>query len=616
VADPRRGRSAIGPRELRWLRPLVVFATAVLITAVLYWARVVLIPIALAALLAFLLGPLVTRLQRRGLARTVAVIVVVALAFSVLGGIAWVLVIQITGLADDLPLYRSTIKEKIADARTLGRDTAFGRVQRLLDEVLGEIRREEPARERTDEPVAVVVQPDRQAYARELLQWAEPLVTFGVVLALTIFMLVRRGELRDRLIRLGGFGRVPLTTKALDEAAERITHYLGMQVAINGTFGVLVGIGLALIGLPYAILWGFLAGILRFVPYIGAWLSALMPLALSVAVFPTWSQSLMVGAFFLVLEPLIFLVIEPLLYGTTAGVSEVALLVAVAFWTWLWGPVGLILATPLTVCLVVLGRHVPELELIAVMLGDEPVLEPHLACYQRLLAGDQDEAAEIVESYAASQGAERVPDEVLLPALRALRRDLDRGRLTDEDAQLVITAIREIADGLGSGAEVVRPPEPGTFAEACARLGILGCPARDEMDHAGLVMLGELLGPGGPLDLASPQLLSAEMVAIAAERRPAIVCVAALPPGGMAHARYLLKRLRRELPDARILVGRWGRNGPPEETRQQLLAAGADEVGMTLLETRDQILRLLPLLAGGTGEEPGAPVPALEPQTA
>jgi predicted PurR-regulated permease PerM len=594
----------------------VIFATAVLITAVLYWARVVLIPLALATLLAFLLGPLVTALQRRGLARSVAVVVVVALAFSALAGIAWVLVVQITGLANDLPLYRDTIKEKLADARSLGRDTAFGRVQRLLDDVLGEIRREEPVRERTDEPVAVVVQPDRQAYARELLQWAEPLVTFGIVLALTLFMLVRRGELRDRLIRLGGFGRVPVTTRALDEAAERITHYLVVQVAINGSFGVAVGVGLALIGLPYAVLWGFLAGILRFVPYVGAWLSALMPLALSLAVFPSWSQSLLVAGLFLVLEPLIFLVIEPLLYGTSAGVSEVALLVAVAFWTWLWGPVGLVLATPLTVCLVVLGRHVPELELMAVLLGDEPVLEPHLAFYQRLLAGDQDDAAEIVEAYATAYGVERVPDDVLLPALRAVRRDLDRGRLADEDAQLVITATREIVEGLDTLTAAGPASEPGVFDEACGRLGLLGCPARDELDHLGLTMLGELLGTGCRLDVVSPHLLTAEMVAIAAERRPAIVCVAALPPGGMAHARHLLKRLRRELPDSRILVGRWGRNGPPAETRAALVDAGADEVGMSLLETRDQIRQLLPLLAGAEEEAAAAAASALRRESA
>ncbi len=594
---PRRGSGA-----LRKLRPLIILATLVLVTGSLYLARPVLMPVAVAMLLTFLLSPAVVALQRRGVARTLSVLVVVLLTVSVLGGVGWLLAIQVKNLANELPKYQDNIRQKIADVRWAGRGTVLDRLQRMVNELLGEMKKQEPGGGGQD-PVPVVIQSDKPALIRQLPTLMESLVTVGLVIALVIFMLIRRQELRDRLIRLGGGRRLPLTTRALDEAGERISHYLSRLSIINSTFGAAVGLGLFLIGLPYALLWGFLAGLLRFIPYVGPWLAAILPSLLALAVFDGWVQPLLVIGLFAVVEPTIFLVIEPIFYGAGAGISEVALLIAVGFWTWLWGPVGLVLATPLTVCLVVLGKHVRELEFLVILMGDEPVLETHVRYYQRLLAEDQDEAAQIVEGYVAEHPLERVYDELLVPALKCAKRDRARDELPDEEEQFVLSATREIVEELETRplAEAGSPagraqPSPAPRAAGDGGVRVLGCPARDEVDELALVMLRHLLaGTRCELTIAGSELTSAELVALVRETRPAAICVAALPPGGVARTRYLVKRLRATLPEAKILVGRWGRNGNHhEETRAHLLSAGADEVGTTLLETREQLAQLLP----------------------
>jgi predicted PurR-regulated permease PerM len=603
VSRPREGL----PREYRALRPLLSFATLVLVGAVLYWAGAVLIPVAIATLLAFLLTPLVTTLQRRGLRRGIAVVLVVVMAFLLLGGIGWVLTAQISNLATELPLYRGNIKQKIADLRAATHGTMLHGLQRIVDDVVGEIRKEERPIPAKDKPIPVIIQADpQQALLRQLPNAVEALVTFGLVVALVVFMLIRRIELRNRLIRLVGYGRLPLATKAMDEAAERIGHYLVAQSLINGSFGVAMATGLYFIGLPYATLFGFLAGMLRFVPYLGAWAAALLPLTLALAVFQGWLQPILVLALFAVVEPLVFLVVEPVIYGTRAGVSDVALLVAVGFWTWLWGPVGLILATPLTVCLVVLGKYVPAMEFLVVLLGDEPVMEPHLLYYQRLLAMDQDEAEEIMREYVKAHSPDAVYDGVLIPALKCTKRDRLQGGLTEADEAFVLTATREIVEGLDAGRPVEAVGVGLDDSDDGATVRVLGCPARDEADEVALLMLSQLLPETCcRFELASSAMLSSEMVALARATRPALVCIATLPPGGLSHARYLVKRLRAALPEATILVGRWGRNGDPEEIRGPLLAAGADQVAATLAETRVQILQLVPTLGRRAGEPAG-----------
>ena len=410
-------------------KPPLFYALAsfVLVIACLYWGRVVLIPVALAILLTFLLNPVVSMLQRLGLGRTPPVILTVVLAFVVLGGIGWAVTGQLTTLANELPQYTSNLKHKIADLRGASQGGIVEKLERTVGELLDELhktdspRQGSPLAQDTEKPVLVAVQAPSVLW--QLPTLFEPLATAGLVLVLVIFMLLKHADLRNRLIALAGYGQMTLATKALDEAGQRISRYLLMQSLINGSYGVAVGLGLFLIGVPYAVLWGFLAAALRFIPYVGPAVSALLPTALSLAVFPGWGQPLMVVGLIVLLELASNMVMEPLLYGQSAGVSAVALLVAIAFWTWLWGPVGLLLATPLTVCLGVLGKYVPQLKFVEVLIGEEAPLETHTSYYQRLIAKDDDEAAELVDEYLQTHTLDEVYDDLLLPALTSAKQD-------------------------------------------------------------------------------------------------------------------------------------------------------------------------------------------------
>ncbi|HEV8141619.1 MAG TPA: AI-2E family transporter [Methylomirabilota bacterium] len=572
-------------QALRHFKPLIVLAAAALICACLALAREVLIPVAVSGLLALLLTPLVDAIQRRGVHRVEAVLLVVVLVFSVIGGVVWMLALQVTTLANDLPQYRHNIRQKVADVRLFGRGGSVEKMQDTVKDVVGELEKDAQRQSGGRPPVPVVHQgkPFWQLPST-IGAVAEIGATIGFVIVLVCFMLIERHELRNRLVRLSGHGRVTLATKAIDEATQGIIRYLQMQSLVNACFGVAVAGGLFLIGVPYPLLWGALAGLLRFIPYVGAWMAALLPITMSLAVFPGWSKPLLVIALFAVLEPFIYAVVEPLLYGHSIGVSQTALLVAVAFWTWVWGPIGLLLATPLTVCLVVVGKYVPDLEFILTLVSDRPVLTPEVAYYQRLIAMDQDEAAAIAETQLEALGAPRIYDEVMLPALTYARRDRARGRLTDGEVGFVARASREILEG------TFTPP-----AAVPTRARVLGVTGRDEIDEVALRMLSDVLAPSGVVVGAmSSETLTSEVVSRVEEMRPAGICVVALPPGGLAHTRYLLKRLRARFPEVGIVVGRWGSMDIQEEARP-LLAAGADRVGTTLATTREHVLELLPV---------------------
>ncbi len=366
----------------------------------LYLGREFLIPVAVAGLLTFVLNPIVRVFERR-LPRAAAVVLVVILTFAVLGAFAWALATQAASLGGEIPSYRDHLKAKAAQIRGASRGGVIEKVQSATKEVVEELQKEDKPVKPAEKPVPVVVKSQGAAI------WQLPAVlgalgNVGLVLVLVIFMLLERLQLRDRLIRLIGFGRIATTTKAMDEAAQRITHYLTMQTLINGTFGLGVALGALLIGLPYAFLWGSLAAVLRFIPYVGPWAAALIVSLVGLAVFDGWLQPVLIAALFIALELFSNLVLETYLYSQSAGVSQVGLLVAVAFWTWVWGPVGLALATPLTVCLVVLAKYVPDLEIVSVLMSDEPVMGPARSYYQRLVARDESEAATLVQDYVAS----------------------------------------------------------------------------------------------------------------------------------------------------------------------------------------------------------------------
>ena len=452
-------------------------ATAILaciIVATLYFGREIFVPIALAILLSFVLAPLVGLLQHLRVPRGVAVVSVVVAAFALIFAMGSLLATQLTQLAGDLPRYQSTISEKIQSIRetTAGRGT-LERASGMLKDLGKELDKPNDTGSKPSSgsilapksPAAVtplqveVRQPDPGALEslRTLISpLLHPLATTGIIIIFVIFILLQREDLRNRLIRLAGSHDLQRTTAALDDAAGRLSRLFLIQLLVNGAFGVVIGIGLWLIGIPSPILWGILAAVLRFVPYIGAVIAAAFPLALAVAVDPGWSMLLWTAALFLVVEPLVGHVIEPMVYGHSTGLSPVAIVASATFWTALWGPIGLVLATPLTVCLVVLGRHVERLEFLDIMFGDRPPLSPPEIFYQRMLAGDPTEAAEKAEEFLKERSLSSYYDEVALKGLQLAQADAERGALNPERLTKIRDAVAEFANDLSDQDD--RPP--------------------------------------------------------------------------------------------------------------------------------------------------------------
>ena len=577
---------------------LATVAALIVGVAALYLARAVLVPIALAMLLAFMVYPIVDRLTRVGLGRGLSVAVVVTMLFATLGGVFWILMIEFSSLSTEIPAYRDNLILKIGQVRRMGRGGALEKAQTAVTEVANELQKDTGTARPRQKPTPVIVTSGPTGLW-QLPTLLESLGGAAAVIVLVIFMLIEREDLRNRVIRLAGYGRLTTTTRALDEAGQRISNYLLMQTIINTSFGLGIALGLLLLSVPYALLWGFLAAVLRFIPYVGVWLGALVLVVFALAAFPTWFTPLLVGALFVVLELACSFALEPFIYGQSAGVSQVALLCSITFWAWLWGPVGLLLATPLTVCLVVFAKYVPGLEFVGVLMADEPPITPAAAYYQRLLAKDRDEALRIVTEYAKEHPLEAVYDQVIVPALRHARRDRRRAALPEVEQRYVWEATREIVDEVAASARTAASAAASAApAEEPARrprnVRVLAVPVWDEADLVGLSMLQHLVSPAHwTIELTSPHLLAAEVVALVEETRPAVVCLGAIPAGTRStHTRYLCKRLRARFPDLRIIVGRWGLRAAEARARRQLEAAGADSVGVTLVETREHLQRV------------------------
>ena len=431
-----------------------------------------------------------------------------------------------------------------------------------------------------------------------LARFVEDLGGLLLALVLLFFMLSRREDMRNRLIRLAGDSRITATTKALDEAARRISHYLLMQGIVNGAFGLTIALGLLVIGVPYPLLWGFLGFALRYVPYIGPWIAAVPPTLLGAIMFPGWLEPILVIGLFAVVELIAGNVIEPRLYGRSIGVSEVALLVAAAFWAFLWGPIGLVLSNPITVCLMVLAKNVPHLRFVELLLGDEPALSPDIAYYQRLVAHDRKEALELVLKHVAATLRQRVYDDILASAISyGPRATASRDDLTEEDEVFLLDATRDVMRTVAEQHDFSAAEEAAGETGSHTRVRILTCPARDGADHMALAMLYDMLDPARwEVEIAADEVLTSELVERVAAEHPAAVCICTLAPGGLAQARYLCKRLRSRVPEVKILVGRWGARHVPESHVKQLQESGADLVAATLQETRRQLLALRPVL--------------------
>ncbi|AKJ29883.1 AI-2E family transporter [Caldimonas brevitalea] len=585
-----------------WVKAFSLLGSGAIVLGLLYWLKGVLVPIALALLLTFLMSPPITMMQRRGVPRFGAVLVMLAVVAALLGGIGWTVAHQATRLVDEFPLYERNLNAKIAGLKRDERGFV-ARLERIVGRVSRQLQKAEvlPAAEGGPARTVRVVEDGGALQITKLWNTfgpvIEPVSMVAFAFVLVVFMLLRREDLRDRLITLAGQARLVPTTKMLDEAAGRISRYLLMQFAINSCHGLAVTAGLWLIGVPYAFMWGLIAGVLRYVPYIGPWIAAIFPLLLSLVISNSWVPALQVLLLFAVLETVSNMLVEPVLYGRGIGVSETATLVMVAFWTWLWGPIGLLLATPLTVCLVVLGHYVPALRFFDTLLGDRPALAPSARFYQRLLARDRHEAGEVAAEHAGTAGLLGVYDELMMPALCYARRDLERNALDEADVEFVVTAVADLAARLAAdpqvGVDPAAPVAPPDRAAPAAAMPLLVVPVRDPCAAAAAGLLEQLLEPGGfSLDTCDPGALASE-VAAELEARPApVVCIVTASASALAYAQLLCKRLRTHPLQPQLVVACFGRQADVATARTALTSAGADRVATSLAEARAELAAL------------------------
>ncbi|MFN0076013.1 MAG: AI-2E family transporter [Prosthecobacter sp.] len=615
-----------------WLLLLTTF-----VMAALYLAQDILIPLALATLLTFLLAPIVTRLER-WIGRIAAVLMVVLMLFAVTGFTGWVLTRQVIDLARQLPDYKVNIQTKLRSFQ-IPKGGVFTRFSDTVEELKKDLTgAETPAPVVTATPSepepARIPLPAAPAKEVEALRTSAmdvaqsiiapllgPLGTAALVLLLVIVMLHQREDLRSRLIRLIGQGRISATTHAMDDAGERVSRYLLMLLVVNVSYGVAVAFGLHFIGVPNAVLWGAFATVLRFIPYIGPWIAAAFPIILALAVSPGWTVPLLTIGLFVVLELLSNNVMEPWLYGSSTGVSPIALIVAAVFWTWLWGPVGLVLSTPLTVCLVVIGRHVPKLEFLSVLLSDEEALAPHEECYYRLLAQDLNKADELVETYLKTNSTTTLYDAVLIPVISAVEMDCRREALDDEQRLEVLQSVRDLV-----GEIELRPPTPAPKVEAAQAVAtasveppwsppcrILCLPAHAERDElAGLMLVQLLRPPAVEAQNASRTLMTGELIDLAATTTVDAVCISVVAPSTIVHARHLSAKLRARLPRLNIVVGLWGATENVTTAAERLRTSGADAVVVSLAEAVTQLSKC----SGRMIDAPAATNPADAPVSA
>jgi len=619
-----RQPAAVPPAETPGLSGLLTLAVGVVIVAGLYLGRTVLIPITLAVLLSFLLAPLVNLLRRIHLGRVPSVLLAVVLALGIILAIGGLIGSQLADLAQQVPKYAQTIRSKMdtiqnfALART---NLVMHRLGQQLSPTPAPQPKAPAGTEQKPMPVEIH-QPEPtpvELAERIIAPIVDPLSTTAIVLIVAVFVLLQREDLRDRLIRLFGSSDLHRTTVAMNDAARRLSRYFLTQLGINAAFGLITGCGLFLIGVPSPLLWGVLGTLLRFVPYIGAPLAAILPLALAAAVSPGWGMVLSTAGLYAVVEGVMGQVVEPLLYGHSTGLSPFSVVVSATFWTWLWGPIGLILSTPLTLCLVVLGRHVERLEFLDVLLGDRPALTPVESFYQRMLAGDPDEARDQAEILLRDRPLSSYYDEVALKGLQLAAVDAARGVLTEAQLERIKTSMQTLIDDLDeyddqepqvkgatddpaalsrSEQDLPKHPPPGkatpeTLPEAWrGNAPILCIAGRGPLDEAAASMLSQLLHKNGlKARVLRHAATSRGLVGSLNAEGVAMVCLCYLEiTGTPSHLRYLLRRLRQRLPAAKLAVGLW----PAEQTiltDDRLRAAvGADIYVSSLHETVEACL--------------------------
>jgi predicted PurR-regulated permease PerM len=564
--------------------------------AVLYLGREILMPIALALLLSFLLAPAMVRLQRWGLGKTLAALVVVALPFLGLIFVCWVGFGQAYNLTLELPAYRQNISKKLHALTPPGLHR-FGETQRMLGEVTGELTAQNQdqkyqtssgkSQSSSQAPIAVEVRQPEPTSLEFLEKTAgsalRPLATAFIVLVFVIFMLLGREDLRDRVLRLAGSSRLYMTTQALDDAARRVSRYLLMQLAVNAIYGASVGLALLLIGIPHPLVWAVLATLLRFIPYVGPWIAATGPILLAIGVAPGWAKFAWTLGLYVVLEVVAANFVEPFLYGSSTGISAIAILVAAVFWTWLWGPVALLLSTPLTVCLVVVGRYVPHLEFLGILFGDEPVLSEAQRFYQRMIAKDAEEAAELTEQLLKEKSVIDVYDEVIVPAMSLAEEGRHAGFLDSETQVYFLENTRELVDEIGT-----RGVSGSGENRISAKLICL--PAKDAADELACQILAQLL-PSAAVQLTPLGISTNDLVKAISTARPTVVCISGVPPQATRHVAVRCRHLRKLFPDLIIMAAVWS-DADLTSVRSRIPVSDANHVVCTFKQAIEYIANI------------------------
>ena len=603
----------------------------VVVVAALYFGRTVFVPIALATLITFLLSRVVTRLER-WIGRIAAILVTVTVMFGIFAAASWGIGRQLIDLADNLPNYQANITDKIRSLR-LPAGGPLARLSSSVNALQNELVAPSPAPRtqrapadysiRTASPVAspipVKIIEGRNAVPQLLQETVSailsPLGTAALVLLLVIFMLLKREDLRGRMIRLIGQGRIGATTRAMDDAGYRVSRYLSMQFLVNACYGGCIAVGLHFIQVPNAALWGLLSGVLRFIPYIGPWAGAFLPIVLSFAISSSWFTPLVTIALFVVLEVIVANFIEPWLYGAHTGVSPVALIISAIFWTWLWGPIGLVLSTPMTVCLAVIGRHVPRLEFLSILLSEDEPLAPHEEFYHRLLSLSMDSAEEFAVKYAETESLTALYDKVLVPAIAAVEIDAHNGSLTTEQRTSALQRIHEIIDDFSGWQPSPTEAEDQKNGEITGVTPVIGgpvlcLPASAYRDELAGEMLAQLLREQGfETENLPARLKPQELIDRTIEIQPNCVCVSVLPPTSIVQARHLTVPIREQLAGTTILVGLWSSKVNAGKVKERLRLAHETEVAVSFA---DAVLLVSKRTAPITDEMLPAPTPPNE----